>query len=493
MSILVNGKNNLEGIVGIEVNDNIAEIFLANGDVVIASNRRWILSNESHGRDWVKLDGSLHYQYGKTYKEDKYYYGDKKALKDADIFTIADPKESFMVRSGHTYFKNLQPKDLSVLSFDIETTGLKHDENSKILIISNTFRKNGNTIRHMFTFDEYETQGELLMSWCAWVRNLNPDIIVGHNIYTYDLPYMAFIASCEGIAMHLGKDVSPIKFFPYESFKRIDGNRKQAYNKCRIFGREVIDTMFLSINYDVSHKYESYALKKIIAHEGLEVANRQFYDAATIKDNYTNSEEWNKIKAYAEHDADDSLALYDLMAPAFFYLTQSVPKSFQSIIEGASGSQINSMMIRSYLQIGHSLPKATDVMPFEGAISWGGPGIYKNVIKWDVASLYPSIMIEYNIYDKVKDPKAHMSEILKIFTEQRLRYKKLAKETGLKYYDDMQAAGKICINSMFGFMGAPGLNFNYVEGAALVTKYGREILNKAIEWSTGKTYEQWNI
>ena len=45
---------------------------------------------------------------------------------------------------------------------------------------------------------------------------------------------------------------------------------------------------------------------------------------------------------------------------------------------------------------------------------------------------------------------------------------------------------------MYGFMGSTGLNYNYPDGASDVTRHGREILKKAIEFSTSQPYEYWN-
>lgn len=499
MNHLVYGKNEQTNIVSIEVIDDTAEIFLESADGTLDTtyvpNSYWILSNEPQGRSWVKLNGDLHYKYGRKFKKATDLYKEKAFLKSrgVDFYCVSDAKESLMLREGYTYFKGMQQKDVSVLSFDIETTSLEHDETSKILIISNTIRKNGEVRRRLFSYDEYENEGKMLEDWCEWVRTENPSMIVGHNIYTYDFPYMQFIAEKYGVELLLGRNGSPITFFNYESQKRIDGSRKQAYHKVRIYGREIIDTMFLAINYDIGKKYESYALKKIIAQEGLEVKDRQFYDASTIRTNYLIPEEWEKIKKYALHDADDSLALYDLMSPSFFYLAQSVPKSFQAIVESASGSQLNAMMVRAYIQEGHSLPKESPAEEYEGAISFGKPGIYRNSFKVDVASLYPSIMIHYEVYDREKDPKGYMRDMVKIFTEERLKNKKLAKDTGIKYYDDMQNAQKIVINSFYGFLGAEGLLFNSPKNAAFVTEMGREILQKAIKWAIGyELIKQWD-
>jgi len=148
-------------------------------------------------------------------------------------------------------------------------------------------------------------------------------------------------------------------------------------------------------------------------------------------------------------------------------------------------------MVRAYLQDSLSIPAACEKQEFEGAISIGNPGLYKNVFKVDVASLYPSIMLQYNITDNHKDPDNRFIEAVKFFTEQRLEDKLLAAETGERIYSDLSNGRKIMINSFYGFMGAPGLNFNYPDGAAEVTRHGRDILIKAIEWATGSDYENY--
>jgi DNA polymerase-2 len=130
---------------------------------------------------------------------------------------------------------------------------------------------------------------------------------------------------------------------------------------------------------------------------------------------------------------------------------------------------------------------------YVGAISFGIPGRYKNVYKLDVASLYPSIIRQYKIYSKDKDPKANFLNIVETLTIQRLQNKRLAKETGDQYYKDLESSQKITINSAYGFLGATGLNYNYPEGAAKVTEYGREILNKAVLAATGKKAEDYMV
>jgi DNA polymerase I len=493
---LLFGKNSTEKIVSIEPNDDFIELFIEDNGFIrteFLSNKYWLLANRPLRKDWTRLKGDLHYKWGKQFKTREEFLQYRNVFKKDDIYSIFDAKEAAMVKDGITYFKSLELKDVSVLSFDLETTGLDpKEEDAKILLISVTYRSGskGATTKRLLAYDDYKSQGEMLEDFCSIVRTFNPSVILGHNIFGFDLPYIRGIAEKENAVLSLGRDDSEARFDNYESQFRKESNQFIKYNKCKIYGREVIDTLFLSIKHDMAaRKYASYGLKAIIKDEGLEKENREFYDASLIRHNYNKPKEWEKIKRYCADDADDALALFDLMAPPFFYMTQSIPKSFQAIIESASGSQLNSLMVRSYLQEGHSIPKTSAQNEFEGAISEGNPGIYRNVHKVDVSSLYPSIILQYDVYDRQKDPNANFLNMVKSFTETRLKYKRLLKETGESKYDALQGAFKILINSAYGFMGAPGLAFNSPENAAFITKKGREILTKAIDWSNKNNFQ----
>lgn len=494
-SSLIYGKNNIERIVAIEVKDETAILFreLEDGsiDQLEVPHKYWILSNRQHSDKWAKLNGNQYYKFGRQYSKVKDFYHDRKELKkrNADIYSISNAPEAMMIKDGYTFFKGMEHTNISILCFDIEATGLDHDETSKVVCISNTYRSNDGVIKkRLFAYDDYENCAELIDAWAEWVRELDPSILAAHNGITYDLPYLNYCHSrYSDSGIKLGRDGSRIQFNTnYEAKFRVDGSRDLHYYKCNIFGRQYIDTMFLAYNYDrTERKYQSYGLKSIIEAEGKVKEGRTFYPADQIRHKYMIPEEFEKIKAYCIDDGDDVLTVYDMAIPPFFYMTQMIPKPFQVINESASGSQLNALLVRSYLQNKHSIPKADDVLEFEGALSNGFSGIYRNCLKFDVASLYPSIMIQYDVYDKKKDPNRHMLGFLEYLRSERLKNKKLAKETGNPYYEGMQAAQKILANSIYGFMGARGLNFNYCAGAAEVTRRGREILMTAIVWATG--------
>jgi DNA polymerase, archaea type len=486
------GKDSTEHIVSCEVRGRTLQLFIEHQDGGVEVKEHpalyWLVSPTRLTDEWLALDGDLHYKYIRIYDDASLYRRDRQRY--TDVYGAWDSKEGAAILKGFTYYKGMRPQDVSTLAFDIETTGLDPKAaDARTLLISNTFRRNGITERKLFAFDDYSNDAAFFNAWSEWVRERNPSIVLGHNIYNYDLPYLQACAARAGTELTLGRDGSPLFISDYESRYRVDGSKDYTYKKAFIHGREIVDTYFLAHKYDIGRKYESYGLKAIIAHEGLEVPGRQHYDASQIAKNYQIPSEWGKIKAYAEHDADDALALFDLMVPAYFYLTQSVPKPFQSIINSASGAWLNSFLVRSYLQESHSIPKASEAVPFEGAISIGNPGIYRNVFKVDVASLYPSIILQYNVCDEVKDPKRHFLRMVGHFTNDRLANKRRAKETGDRHFSDLEQAQKIFINSSYGLLGAPGLNFNSPRNGARVTEEGRSILRQAMEWAATANHQ----
>lgn len=488
---LIYGKSNISNIVSIEADDDTLEIFTqdkeGNNTSTFLPNRYWILSNEPLSSGFVKLEGNLHYQYGIQFKERAQFLKVRAVWKNADIYSIYNPKEAAQVKDGITYYKGLEPKDVSLLSFDIETTGL--DPNSKdafIIMISTTFRNPKGVKKHLFCYKDFSTQAELLESFCTFVQDCNPSIILGHNILQFDLNYMQTIADKEDIELKLGRNGSALKFNTYESTFRVDGNRDLSFKNCYIYGREIVDTYFLSQKFDVAKSLDSYGLKAIIKQLGLEDPNREFYDASQIRFNYKDPVELEKIIKYCVNDSDDSIKLWDKMGPVFFHLAPMIPKAFQDIIMSASGSQLNSLMVRSYLQDMHSIPAASPVEKFKGALSFAVPGIYKNCFKIDLAALYPSIILAYSVYDEEKDPRGYLLQLVRTFKTKRLEYKRLAQETGNEHYSHVDGAAKALLNSFYGFLGAPGLSFNSVECAEFITAKGREILEFTIKWASGK-------
>lgn len=493
---LIYGKDPTEAIVGIEIVNNQIVLFKEIDGKIITetrNNKYWVLSpNQSKDNKTVRLEGDQYFKYLKEYDTEEEFNEVKRIVKKHNLYCIYNPVEGAMVRHGYTFFKNTKISDVSVLSFDIETTGINPKaSDAKCLIISNTFRKLGVITRKMFSIDEYSSEREMLLAWVEWVQEINPSIVLGYNIVAFDFPYLIQRAWKNGITLDLGRDCSAINKEKYERQFRKDGSQSYSYNRLHIFGRQIIDQFFVAIRYDIGRKYSSYKLKTIIAEEGLEKEGRIFIDASQIKNDWKDLEKRKLIKQYAEEDSDDSLKLFDLMIPAQFYLCQYIPKPFQIITESATGAQINSLLVRSYLQNNGCIPKASEVTYVQGGISFSVPGLYGWTTKADLKSAYPSQILRFKLYDKKKDPNGNFYKMVKFFTEQRFINKKKGQETGDRYYKDLDASGKVLINSSYGSLSTNGLNFNNSELAAKITEETRKVIELAVKWASGNTIDKY--
>jgi DNA polymerase elongation subunit (family B) len=484
------GKDKRKRITNVDVKNDELHIFYADGKTELLPCVYWVLAEKNLDGKFELLDGNCEYKYVKSFTKEEDLKSFKKRFY-GQIYVIADLVEQQLTYYGITVHKDLAFGELRVLSFDIESTGTQHDKNAQILIISNTYDDGITINRDVFILEDYKDVGEMLEAWCDAVAKYNPSVITGHNIIGFDLPYMNFIAKRAKVDLTLGRDRSVMTINSRASNYRVDGSQVWEFKNIKIFGREVVDGMFLAVKYDIGRNFPSWGLKPIIESLGLIAEGRQFYDASMIGKNWSIPEERAKIIEYCKFDGDDSLALYKLMGASLFYAARSIPKSFQTIINTATGGWLNSIMVRAYIQNDHSIPKANEYSPVTGGISFGVPGIHKNVWKIDIASLYPSIMRNYKINDPKKDPNNVFFKLVDFNTKARLEYKKKGNETGDKYYKDLDASSKVFINSAYGLLGTGKVNYNNFQNADFITSVGRRILSLTMVWATGGDVGYW--
>jgi len=504
---LIYGVDSTTRVVSVEPQGEKLIVFreLENGEVVQENHeaRYWFITNKSISpAKEYKLEGNQFFKYFHEFPtlEKQREVRAKLYQKRLEFYDIYDAKESNLVIHGMTYYKGMKSSEVSILSTDIETDGLIPTSNSEIYIITNTFRRLGTLTRKTFKLCDYSNQKEMLEAWCDWVREMDPSIICGHNIYVYDFFYIRHVAKLCGAKLNLGRDGSEIRFNEKPSKKRKDGSQEYEYYKFNIFGREICDTFFLALTFDVQRNFESYVLKPIIKYFELEKSGRTFVDASKIRKYYnerlTNPEPWEKTLQYAEEDSDDALQLFDKMVPAFFYTTQHISKTFTEMINSATGSQINNFLVRAYLQDGHSIPKATEILEkVKGGISFAVPGVYRHLSKIDLKSAYPSQILRFKLFDKEKDPKGYFYQMIVHFAERRFELKKLVRETKdaeqkaeFKKQDD---SAKVFLNSAYGVTITNGLNFNSPAIGAQITAATREVLDNAMIYVSGKDKTYW--
>ena len=110
--------------------------------------------------------------------------------------------------------------------------------------------------------------------------------------------------------------------------------------------------------------------------------------------------------------------------------------------------------------------------------------MFRQVLHFDVASLYPSLLLAIG-RNPGSDSLGIFIPLLTRLREYRLEYKQLARTAATEElraeYQARQASFKILINSFYGYLGFSGARFGDGDLAAEVTRRGRELLQQLID------------
>lgn len=412
--------------------------------------------------------------------------GKNTAASNAPYMFISDLSHLYLLGSGATLFKGFEFSELRCLALDIETAcaegyDFSNPERAEDRIISIALKDS--------LGEEIVLQGdklaepELLRELNACIRRYDPDVIVGHNIFRFDLDYIGKRAKMHGIRLDWGRNGSAPHITPHARWtlaeKTID------YPRWDIYGRHIIDTYFLVQQYDVSQRnLESHGLKAVARHFGLATPDRTYLDGADISATFRDDPE--QLYRYNLDDVRETLALFRLLGYPWFLQTRIFPYSFQNCVIRGNATRINALFLREYLHQGHAIPDRTSASaPFEGGYTeQSRTGIISPIVHCDVASLYPSLMLTYALAP-AKDSLGLFLPMLAELRGFRLKAKQMAREADTEadqhYYDALQQVFKVLINSFYGYLGAALHNFSDPAVAAEVTRLGRVTIKNMID------------
>jgi DNA polymerase elongation subunit (family B) len=314
------------------------------------------------------------------------------------------------------------------------------------------------------------------------ILQTDPDVLEGHNLFNFDLEYLVTRARMHGVQLRWGRDGSA----PRTRRSRFNvAERVIDYSRVDIFGRHVVDTLFLLQHYDVAaRELESYALKTAARHFGLASAERTYVDPEKIQWYYEHDPE--ALKQYNLGDVRETLALSELLAYSYFLQARIFPFSYQNIFVRGNATKINALFLREYLRRRVSIPKPGEAEAFAGGYTdVFRHGVVRPVISCDAASLYPSILLSYNLRPP-NDSLNVFLPLLRDLRDFRLETKKKAQTAKdpheRDYYEALQQTFKVLINSFYGYLGTRLHHFSDPHLAGEVTRRGREIISRMIDW-----------
>ncbi len=435
-----------------------------------------------------KLAGDAKYNWLVTTDSWKELIALRNGLKNAgrNFFALSDPVQHYLTHTGRTLFKQLPFEELKrmqieVLSFaggDLEAAA--DDHITSIAVSDNTGWE------ELLEADPRaieESEHAAIRRLTSLIRERDPDVIEGHNLFKFDLPFLVARARKAKTKLDWGRSGGFLRSRPSRlqiAEKTID------YPKFTIEGRHFVDTFLLAQFYDVGMRSLSgFERSDVAQHFGLTNA----LDVSQLSGKELQRAWQEDPKRYRERAlcaVRETRAVADLLSPSYFIQAQIFPYNYQDVIVRGNATRINALFLREYFRQRHGIPEMPMVRGFEGGYTdIFFTGVARNVWHCDIASLYPSIMLQFDCFP-VNDQLQifrHLLTDLRAFRLQAKSDMRDAKDAPQRrYFHALQNTFKILINSFYGYLGFAQGNFADFEAAARVTQIGRDLLKKMIEW-----------
>ena len=363
----------------------------------------------------------------------------------------------------------------------------------------------------------FDTEREMLQHFLAWWAQHTPDILTGWNVNLYDVPYI-----CRRVNRMLGskwmRSLSPWnRTNEREVF--VQGRKNYAYD---VSGVNILDYLDLYRKFTYSNQ-ESYRLDHIAFVElGQRKVDHSEYE--NFKDFYTS--DWQKFIEYNIQDVELIDRLEDKMKLLDLAITMSYDAkvNFEDVY---SQVRMWDTMIYNYLT-----DRKVVVPPKKGArkdekyagayVKEPKPGCYDWVVSFDLNSLYPHLIMQYNISPETlwetrhssasverilnqeitidedvcvcangaqyrKDIHGFLPEIMqKIYDERKIYKGKMLKaqrdneanpskklEKDISKFNNIQMARKIQLNSAYGAIGNQYFRYYNLANAEAITLSGQ--------------------
>ena len=423
------------------------------------------------------------------------YSKDKSSQKEDEFIAIA-PNEQYMISTGKRLFKGYEDySELLKLTFDLETEGLDPKINaiSQIGIYTNRgFQKIisvvGNTpeekiINEIKAIDEF----------FKIIRDINPDIVTGHNSENFDWNFISVRLELAGTTMKeftkdyfngigiykknkqsvlkLGGEIEyyyPTVFWGHNitdsihavrRAQALDSSMKKSnlkyvseYSKIKKKNRvyikgNLIDETWLdtnkiyAFNDNNGHwfKTSDKLLSKTFQNDSGETIKK--YNFTSYDENLVDNEtgevfEFVTGKYIAERYLIDDLWEGDQVEHRYnganFLVAKMLPISFEKTCTTGTAALWKYILMAWSYENNLALPDFTPRKSFTGGLSrLLTVGYVDNVVKLDYNSLYPSIILSYGINTDI-DVSGAMSSMLEYILTQREHYKELKGVYGKK-------------------------------------------------------------
>ena len=442
------------------------------------------------GIESEKLESSLKYGWLVTVDSWKELIALRNGLRNAgrDFFAFTDPVQHYLTATGRTLFKDLRFEELKRMQIEVLSVAGVDEPGDKDHIMSITVSDNTGWEELLIIDPKNVEQSEhdALKRLTSLVKERDPDVIEGHNLFRFDLPYLVQRAKKTKTKLDWGRSGGFLRSRPSRlqiAEKTID------YPKFTVGGRHFVDTFLLAQFYDVGMRSLAGFERTDVARH-FELCDGEQISALTGKElqrAYLESSEAFRRRALC--GVRETRALSELLSASYFIQAQIFPYNYQDVIVRGNATRINALFLREYFRQRHSIPELPMVRGFEGGYTdIFFTGVARNVWHCDVASLYPSVMLQFACFPQTDQLQIfrHLLTDLRTFRLEAKADMRAAEKSGdtarAHHFHAFQNTFKILLNSFYGYLGFAQGSFADFDAAARVTQIGRDLLKKMIEW-----------
>src|SRR5881398_3109796 len=443
------------------------------------------------GIEAEKLEGDLKYGWRITVDSWKELIALRNGLKKAnrDYFAFTDPVQHYLTASGRTLFKELPFEELKrmqleVLSFaDPVAEAADLDPMAHIRSVAFSDNSGWEELIIVDPKNVEESERTALKHLTSLIKERDPDVIEGHNLFRFDLPYLVQRAKKTKTKLDWGRSGGFLRSRPSRlqiAEKTID------YPKFTVGGRHFVDTFLLAQFYDVG-------MRSLAGFERTDVARHfDLCDSGEIstltgkelqRAYLDNSEQFRRR---ASCGVRETRALSGLLSPSYFIQAQIFPYNYQDVIVRGNATRINALFLREYFRQRHSIPELPMPRAFEGGYTdIFFSGVAHNVWHCDIASLYPSVMLQFDCFpvtDELQIFRHLLTDLRNFRLEAKARMRAEKDPARQHHLQALQNTFKILLNSFYGYLGFAQGHFADFDVAARVTQIGRDLLKKMIDW-----------
>ena len=403
----------------------------------------------------------------------------------------------FLTKSPPNLVERAKAPDLRILSFYMtcySREGSPQASRNPIVIIS-VATNSGE--EKQFLADADKNDKKLLQDFIKYVQAFDPDVLVGFETNTKHMAYLRDRCRLLGLKLKLDRAGAQ----PHQS----------VYGHISLTGMAHLDLAdFMDQFQDIKVK----TLENLADYLGvMKIDKRQLIWDVDFPDYWDSPGKCGELKKFAMDNARCIRELTEKLLDTATELSSLVSLPLDHVMTAATGFRVDSFLMKRASVIGELIPKRVE-QPYRtyagGLVLSPKPGLHENIGVLDFKSMYPNIMIAYNLSPDTyvepseKEPeggvfvapevnhrfrkkppgfyKENITFLIDTRSEIRQKMKGLSPESvECQVLDAKQKAVKVTTNAVYGYAGWVGARWYSKPVAEAAAAYGRHTIQEAIE------------